>query len=292
MKKKNSKRPSKSARPATRKKTIPKGRRRASLASKRHRVHIAYAAALASAPHFAEDAALIQQGQTDNFVISYDPNLGDAGPVITNYLLQASEYDYSRASALFQVQPAELPFHVSVVYSSAGAWHKAPCANTTIGLGAVTTNPPDALLLRSLMLSEVVEVLGATLGNGWQCDRSNGEALSRVLADALVPCNKPKDFISGYLWLSSNRTDWVNQTDNTDRNYDSIGCGVLFLNWLHYQLGYSWDQIVASGADTLAGTYQRLTGQTDGFAQFRALLDSKFPLGTPIGQVTDNVFPL
>jgi hypothetical protein len=269
-----------------------RGKKPKALSSRKHRVHLAYAAGLSAAPHFGPAASLTEQGRTANFVISYDPDLGDAGPVIANYLVQSCEYDYSRASAMFQVEPANLPFEISVIYSSAGAWHEDPCVNTAIGVGAITTNPPDALFLRSLMLSEVVEVLGATLDNGWQCSFSNGEALSRVIPDDLVPCTKPKDFISGYIWLDSQRNNWVDETDHTDRNYDSIGCGVMFLNWLHYQLGYTWNQIVAAGAPTLAGTYQNLTGQSDGFTQFRTQLDSKFPVGVPSGLVTDNVFPL
>jgi hypothetical protein len=207
--------------PSTKKKSI-KARERAAqkrhldpLSSRKHRVHMAFAAALGAAPHFGAQAALVEQGRTANFIVSYDAGLGDAGPVIANYLIQACEYDYSRASSLFQVSPSSLPFEVSIVRSSAGAWHQAPCTNTSIGIGAITTNPPDALFLRSLMLSEVVEVLGGTLNNGWQCDYSNGEALSRVLADELVPCVKPRDFISGYLWLDSPRVDWVDTTEQT-----------------------------------------------------------------------------
>lgn len=272
-----------------------RGRRKAkasiSISSHKHRVHLAYAAGLSEAPHLGPAESLVEQGRTANFVVSYDPALGEAGPIVAGYLLQACEYDYSRAASIFQVAPANLPFEISLVCSSGGAWHENPCTNTAIGVGAITTNPPDALFLRYLMLSEIVEVLSATLNNGWKCNFSNGEALSRVIADALAPCMKPSDFRAAPVWLTF-RENWVDKTDFTDRNYRSIGCGVLFLNWLHYQLGYSWEQIVAAGASTLELTYKSLTGGTDGFASFRTQVDAKFPPGIPANVTSDNIFPL
>lgn len=260
------------------------------LASRKHRVHLAYAAGLSEAPHLGPAASLIEQGRTTNFVVSYDPALGDAGPIVAGYLLQACEYDYSRAASIFQAAPANLPFEISLVCSSGGAWHENPCTNPAIGVGAITTNPPDALFLRNLMLSEVVEVLSATLNNGWKCDFSNGEALSRVIADALAPCTKPCDFRTAPVWLTF-RENWVDRTDFTDRNYHSIGCGVLFLNWLQYQLGYSWEQIVAAGASTLELTYESLTGKTDGFTSFKDQVEAKYPPGVPTNVTSDNIFP-
>lgn len=262
-----------------------------SVSSKKHRVHLAYAAALSEAPHLGPAESLVEQGRTTNFIVSYDPLLGDAGPIVAGYLLQACEYDYSRAASIFQVTPADLPFEISLVRSSAGAWHEEPCTTTAIGVGAITTNPPDALLLRYLMLSEEVEVFSATLNNGWKCNFSNGEALSRVIAYALAPCTKPPDFRAAPVWLTF-RENWVDKTDFTDRNYRSIGCGVLFLNWLHYQLSYSWEQIVAAGASTLELTYESLTGKTNGFDTFKAQVDAKYPPGIPADVTSDNIFPL
>jgi hypothetical protein len=68
---------------------------------------------------------------------------------------------------------------------------------------------------------------------------------------------------------------------------------VLFLNWLHYQLKHPWQQIVAAGAPTLGQTYTKLTGKTDGFSRFKALIDSRFPAGHKFRlKKTDNPFPL
>lgn len=149
--------------------------------------------------------------------------------------------------------------------------------------------------MRSLVISEEDEVFEANFGHGWDCGASNGEALSRVLADAMYPGSYAMypDCVSAPVWLDTpDRPDFVNVTDPTDRNYVSIGCSVLFLNWLRYQLDFSWNQIVLAGAPILAQTYTNLTGRTDGLAEFKALLQAHYPEGHKSDVTSDNVFPL
>jgi hypothetical protein len=84
------------------------------------------------------------------------------------------------------------------------------------------------------------------------------------------------DSLDGYAtaasWLDNGRPDWISNTENTDRHYISIGAGTLFLFFLRYQLGLSWAKIVKAGRgqSTLAATYQRLTGRTTAYADFKA----------------------
>jgi hypothetical protein len=67
---------------------------------------------------------------------------------------------------------------------------------------------------------------------------------------------------------------------------------VLFLNWLHAQLGFGWDQIVQAGGASLAQTYTHLTGQNDALSRFTTLMQAHYPAGTPSGLKTNNPFPL
>jgi len=101
-------------------------------------------------------------------------------------------------------------------------------------------------------------------------------------------------FASAATWLNtSGRPDYVTVTEQTDRNYVSIGCATLFLNFLRHQLRFSWQQIVRAATPTLAQTYTNLTGRTDGLTRFKALLQTYYPEGTPVTLgATDNVFPL
>lgn len=84
----------------------------------------------------------------------------------------------------------------------------------------------------------------------------------------------------------------MDQPNNTDSDYISIGCTVLFLNWLHFQLGHGWAQIVAAGGATLAETYKGLTGQASAWNDFQAAMQQYFPVGTQYKLTTDNPFPL
>jgi len=266
--------------------------KRRSSTPKHHHVHVAFDTDVNNTPISSGQGFLQQEATTPNFVISYDSRLGPAGPVLANYFAQCCEFDFQNLAATFGTQPSNLPFRVNIVYSAAGAWHPSPCSNSTIFVGALSVTPTDPLFLRSLLVSEEIEVFAANAGTPWACDKSHGEALSRALADALVPSKRPVNFVSAPFWLDSPRPDWVDRTENTDRDFYSIGCGVLFLNWLRSQLQYSWQQIVSAGASTLAQTYQGLTGRSDGWEAFRLLLDNHFPVNAPSNVTTDNVFPL
>jgi hypothetical protein len=67
--------------------------------------------------------------------------------------------------------------------------------------------------------------------NGNLCGESTGEALSRWCAMA-VSNNALSDFASAPVWQQDGSPNFVDTTDQTDQNYDSIGCGVAFLSWL------------------------------------------------------------
>ncbi len=233
--------------------------------------------------------------QTPHFKVSVDPVLGHAGSQIATSLLQTCEQDYASLQGMFGgITPTALPFHLIVTAGSDGASHDS-CQGTALSIGA-RSGPVG--FMRSLVIAEEDEVFEANFGHGWDCGASNGEGLSRVLANDLVPGVEPQGFVSPPVWLDGPsdagvlREDWVNKTDPTDVNYFSIGCSVLFLNWLRFQLSFSWAQIVAAGTPTLAGTYKNLTGRDDGFTTFKALVDQVFPPGQPSNLATDNPFPL
>ena len=131
----------------------------------------------------------------------------------------------------------------------------------------------------------------AAQANGWNCGASAGEGLSRVLATELHPASLGR-FASASHWLNSPRPDWVTRTEGTDRDYVSIGCATLFINYLRHQLHFSFAQIVQAGGTTLQQTYERLTGSADAFGPFASLLEARFPPGVTVNLPSDNPFPL
>jgi hypothetical protein len=228
--------------------------------------------------------------------VSYLPGVGQFGPHIAAICHQNAEEDREALARLFDI---ELPdFNIIVaplshfLDGSGGAFHRT-CKSGEIYCDAVVTPRLQPLVTCALAVAEMVEVCEAVQGAGWDCGATNGEGLSRVLATALrYPTYKgilDNQFAVAHHWLDSFRPDYVNGTIHNDTEPLSNGCAVLFLNYLHDKLGYSWASICQSPAPNLAGTYQRLTGDhNDPFPQFKSLLDSMYPPGLPCNLTTDN----
>jgi len=99
--------------------------------------------------------------------------------------------------------------------------------------------------------------------NGNLCGLSTGEALSRWCA-AVIGNNALSDFATAPTWVQDGEPDFVNTTDQTDQNADSIGCGMTFLSWMISQ-GYGLEKIAPAmvslgNSGTLAQLYANLTG--------------------------------
>src|SRR6266567_4475090 len=219
------------------------------------------AAAAALAP-----AIQITQGSTAHFIVSYDNSLGANGAALANAVLATCERDYETLRGYFgEITPGGLPFTINIVPGSGGAGHSS-CAATTISCDAFSGTNGD--LVRMLVVAGTDEVFMAAQAAGWDCAASNGEGLSRVLGTQIYPAQ-----LNGF-------------------NPVSIGCSTLFLNYLRYQLHISLARIVEAGGTTLQHTYQNLTGSSDAFGPFAALLQRHIPQGTPVTLSNDNVFPL
>jgi hypothetical protein len=147
-----------------------------------------------------------------------------------------------------------------------------------------------------VFVAELVEILMAFTGYGWNAGYSNGEALSGISGALLHPY--------GYYptgqgprvnqWLNGGRPDFISKTDPTDQNFVSFGCGILFINYLVHQLGFDLKTVIKAGGDTFAETYHRLTGKpaNSAFGTFINLINAH---ADPKGQTfaaLDNVFPL
>ena len=235
------------------------------------------------------DYPAVLRGSTPHFNVYYDPSLGSDGATIADGVLVSCENEYAKLQTYFTgVAPAS--FNIILAAGIGGAYHYG-CGATDLYCDA-QTGPPNIDHSRMLVVAEEVEVFSAQQGAGWNCGASNGEGLSRVLATLMYPAQLD-GFNSAASWLdTSDRPDFVDTNDPTDRNYVSIGCSVLFLNWLRYELKYGWEAIVGAGASTLSGTYTKLTGQSDGWTRFSTQLAARYPVGTPSGLADDNSFPL
>ena len=137
----------------------------------------------------------------------------------------------------------------------------------------------DASFGSSARVSALFEAeLSECAMNGQLCGFSTGEALSRWCA-AVVGSNALADFATAPQWVQDGMPNWVDQTESTDQDPDSTGCGVAFLSWVLSQ-GHSLAELaqamVASGdSGTLAQLYGEVTGNpaADAWPQFSAAIN-------------------
>jgi len=232
-----------------------------------------------------------KRGSTPHFNVYYENALGAAGPTLADAALATCEAEFFRLQGYFGgITPPSMPFNVYIVTNVGGAYH-ANCAATEMHCGADGTTTADTV--RMLVVAEEEECFEAAY-TGWGCGQSHGEALSRVMAEIMYP-DALDGFATAASWLDGGRPDWITNTENTDRNYVSIGAGTFFLFYLRYQLGLTWAKIVKAGKGqaTLAQTYERLTGRTTAYADFKAFADRHWPAAHPSGITgTDNAFPV
>ena len=242
---------------------------------------------------------MVLAGTTPNFTVSYDDTITVAngyqasGLAFAQAVLASCENDLATFSNLFggiMPAPASLPVQISLVPGAGGASHPG-CLSTVIT--CFISHNSDTVGVPLTVDAEVAEVFMATQAQGVNCGFSNGEALSRVLPTVLYPKLRWR-FMNGTSWLNSmnpSRPDWVTNTNPTDQDFVSIGCGTLFYNYLAYQLNFSWRDIIAAGAPTLGQTAANL-GVANAFANFAALLAEYFPLGQTASLQDDDPFPL
>jgi hypothetical protein len=216
-------------------------------------------------------------GSTQHFTVSSDGSAD--GNASAQAVLQTCEKDFTQVTSWFgglQLPPGQdgndqttvrtaLPIQVAMDANAGGAYHYA-CDGTDIFIQPVPS------LAEGLVVAELVEVFEAAQNRGWDCGQTNGEGLSRVLAGEVSP-GLGQDFVDTInTWWNSGHNDYVNDNSATDQDQSSNGCATVFLFYLHSQLNFTWQQIVAAGASTLGGTYQQLTNK-DPQAGFQDFLD-------------------
>jgi hypothetical protein len=234
-------------------------------------------------------------GYTAHFQIYLARSLLGIGVPLAEAVAEGCEADYERLRHYFGgLTPDGLPFTVYITPGTGGAYHNG-CDGTGLYCESSTATPVE---VRYLVVSEADEVFMAAQDRGWLCGSSNGEGLSRALAQDAYPPGVDR-YYTASKWLNSERANFVDHNDGTDDNFRSIGCSVLFLHYLHAQLGFGWSEVTQTGARppdnpsiSLGNTYANLTGRTDAYDSFYSLISRRFPYGTLAELPRDNPFPI
>jgi hypothetical protein len=151
---------------------------------------------------------------------------------------------------------------------------------------------------RFAFVAEMAEVIMGFYG--WGASTGHGEALSRIFAELLYPASaydtasssSPAPWVNN--WLNTvPRTDFISVNEPTDRDQISYGCGILFINYLCYQLNVPLEAVCQAGGVTLKDHYKNLTGNTDDpLAAMNNLLNAHYPASDSINLLNNNPFPL
>jgi hypothetical protein len=247
------------------------------------------------------DYPATQVGVVGNITVYYDPSLGAAGQALATEMLGRVIDPYVEMEAYFSVGGGAVAVVIAPLSGqndgSGGAYHYG-CDFATGGtmyLDATFANasvrPVDLEVL--LYVAELSECFMGAQSKGWGCGLSNGEALSRYFAERETPSGTtPAWALTGLSWVSAGYPDWITATENTDRDYPSIGCGILYIYWMRSR-GYTALQITRAGGANFAANYQTLTGKTTAYQDLKAAVQglnvtADNPFQPPAGQWHNN----
>jgi hypothetical protein len=239
-------------------------------------------------PTFTGTAQLVGTS-TDGVTVYVDPTLGQQGLDNANSLLASADNVVAQNNAIFGITGGAVNV---IVYALGGATDGTGGADhggcdfnvgENIEVDASFGSPNRVLGLFEAELSECAM-------NGSLCGYSTGEALSRWCA-AVVSSNALSDFATAPAWAQAGMPDWVDETEQTDGDAVSTGCGMAFISWLLSQ-GHQLSQIAQAmvnlgDAGTLAQLYAQLTGDTpdNAWPNFQAAVQA-----LPGGVTSDDPF--
>src|SRR5208283_317441 len=198
-------------------------------------------------------------GVVGHITVSYDPSLGGQGLTLATQMLAVVSAPYQQMQSNFATTGGPVTVVVAPLSGnndgSGGAYHYG-CDFTSGGVlyldatfASKTVNPLN--LEVGLYVAELSEAFMGTQNRGWGCGSSNGEALSRFLAEQETPDGTLNAYMTGPAWDQAHRPNWINTTEPTDRDSISTGCGMVYLYWLR-TLGFTIPQIVQASGATLS----------------------------------------
>jgi hypothetical protein len=234
--------------------------------------------AAAAPPAFDFPTQLVGTTPDGKVTLYYDPSLGQPGAQLAQQLLMTVAQTYADCQAFFNILAQPINVIIAAVNNvtdgSGGAYHKS-CLFTSgrdLYCDAAFGNPA---LTSGLIVAELTECFMGLQNKGWDCAGSNGEALSRYLAQQTSGGSSGAlaEYATGPAWDQAGRPNWIDATDPTDQDAVSTGCGIVYLYWMLKE-GFAPTQITQAGCPdgTLHSNYAALTGKTSAWTDFSAAL--------------------
>jgi len=235
------------------------------------------------------DYPATQVGVVGNVTVSYDSSLGQPGLDLANQLLGSVAAPYQDMETYFGISGGAVTVLIAPLSGnndgSGGAYHYG-CdfiSGNVLYVDATFASMANPLNLEvGLYVAELSECFMGAQNLGWGCGYSNGEGLSRYMAEIETPTGTLDGFATGPAWAQAGYPDWISTTEQTDQDDVSVGCSIVYIYWM-ISLGYTTQQITEAGGATLAANYQALTGKTTAYADLLAAVQ-------PLTVTSDNPF--
>jgi hypothetical protein len=240
-------------------------------------------------PSYTGTSQLVGTSPSGRVTVYVDPTLGAPGLQNAQDLVSDADRVVNANNQIFGTPGGP----VSVIVFALGGATDGTGGADHMGCDYTTGNAIEvcASFGNSARVSALFEAeLSECSMNGNLCGLSTGEALSRWCA-AVIGSNALSDFATAPQWVQDGMPDYVNQTDPTDQDADSIGCGMAFLSWLMSQ-GHALDTIAPAmvslgDSGTLAELYAALTSDaaSNAWPDFQAAVKA-----LPNGVTDDDPF--
>jgi hypothetical protein len=240
-------------------------------------------------PSYTGLSQVVGTSPSGRVTVYVDPSLGNPALQNAHDLINDADRVVSANDALFGTTGGAVSviiFALGGVTDGTGGADHMGCDYVNGAAIEVCASFGNSARVSALFEAELSECsMGGNL-----CGLSTGEALSRWCA-AVIGNNALADFATAPQWYNDGEPDFVNQTDPTDQNADSTGCGMAFLSWLMSQ-GHGLDQIAREmvslrDSGTLAELYANLTSDaaSNAFPEFQAAIQN-----LPNGVTSDDPF--
>lgn len=239
-------------------------------------------------PTYTGTAQLVGTSTT-GVSVYVDPSLGSPALQNAQALLADADRIVQANNTIFNItgRPVDvIVFALGGQTDGTGGADHAACTFTTGNAIEVDASFGNAARVSALFEAELSECAM----NGNLCGESTGEALSRWCA-AVVGGNVLTDFATAPTWAQAGMPNWVDQTEATDQDANSTGCGMAFLSWVLSQghsLAHVAQAMVSLGdSGTLAQLYGQVTGNpaTSAWSNFTAAINA-----LPGGVTSDDPF--
>jgi hypothetical protein len=215
-------------------------------------------------PSYTGVSQFVGTSPSGKVTVFVDPTLGPAGIQNAQDLVNDADRVVTANDSLFGVPGGSVSvivFALGGATDGTGGADHASCDYVTGGAIEVCASFGISARVSALFEAELSECsMGGNL-----CGANTGEALSRWCA-AVVGNNALADFTTAPQWAQAGFPNYVDNTDPTDQNAVSTGCGMAFLSWLmsqRYGLGQIAPAMVSLGdSGTLAQLYANLTSDS------------------------------